>query len=180
MRQLNNKKYNAEIAGKILELHNKKESHKRSEEEFKKSVEKLTIDIKNFMFVHGVDTLSFDLAEYSDDGKKQKMTCKKVTPVSISFIAEKLEEKLDKHLRDKVIKKEVVIDDWNGFMEYMKELGASPKEVKKHISVRKTVDKKALENAEKLGQISVSDLKGCYTVKENTAYLSTKISEEDE
>lgn len=180
MKKPNNKKYNVEIAQKVLELHNKKEAHKSSEAEYKKSVDRLTIDIKNFMFVHGIDFLSFGLSELSESGKNQKMICKKITPVSISFDAEKIEKKLDKQLTSKFIQKEIVIDDWNGFVKYMKELGASLEEIKKYVSSKKTVDKKALDNAEKLGQISMEDLKGCYTAKKGTSYLSTKISEEDE
>ena len=180
MIKLNNKQYNAEIAGKILEFHKLKESHKRSEDEFKKQIEKLTIDIKNFMFAHGVDNLKFSLSERSESGNSQVMVCKKVTPVSVTFLADKLEEKLDKQLVESIVHKEVVIEDWNGFIEYMKELGANSKEVKKFISVNKVVDKKALENAEKLGQVSLKELKGCYTTKQSAAYLRTEISEEDE
>ena len=108
------------------------------------------------------------------------MICKQVTPVSINFDADKIEKKVDKQLASKFIQKEIIIDDWNGFVKYMKELGASLEEIKKYVSAKKTVDKKALENAEKLGQISMEDLKGCYTVKKSASYLSTKISEEDE
>lgn len=178
--KLNNKSYNAEIAEKILELHEKKEAHKSSEAEYKKSVDKLTVDIKNFMFVHGIDFLSFKLKQLSEHGKSQKVICKQVTPVSINFDADKIEKKVDKQLASKFIQKEIIIDDWNGFVKYMKELGASLEEIKKYVSAKKTVDKKALENAEKLGQISIEDLKGCYTVKKSASYLNTKISEEDE
>ena len=180
MKKLNNKSYNAEVAEKIIELHNLKESHKQSEAEYKKSVEKLTRDIKNFMFVHGIDSLSFELKQLSENGKHQQVVCKQITPVSVIFDAEAVDKKVDKHMSSRIIQKEIVIDDWNGFTKYMKEMGASFKNIKRYISARKTVDRKALENADKLGQISLADLKGCYSVKKSASYLKTEISEKDE
>ena len=175
---LQNKQYNEEIKDCIVELFEAKEKFKNTESEHKKRVEKLTVAIKNFMFVNGVDCVTFKAFSGMFSKEPKSLKCKMITPVSVEFMPEELEKKLGKEVKE-FVNKEVVIDNWNEFMEYMKELGANPKKVKRLISVRKTVNKKALENAEKLGKISVEDLKGCYKTTKGSSYLKISEVEED-
>lgn len=176
---LQNKQYNEEVKNQIVELFEAKEIFKNIKSEHEKKVEKLTVAIKNFMFVHGVDCVVFKAFSGRFSKEPKSLECKMVTPVSVEFIPEQLEKKLGKELAKEFVDREVVIENWEEFMEYMKELGASPKEVKKFISVRKTVNKKALENAEKLGKVSVEDLKGCYKTTKKSSYLKISEVEED-
>ncbi len=176
---LQNKQYNEEVKGQIVELFEAKEKFKCTESEYKKRVEKLTVAIKNFMFTHGINHVTFKAFSGRYSKEPKSLECKMVTPVSVEFIPEELEKRLGKEAAEEFVDKEVVIENWNEFMEYMKELGANPKKIKKLISVRKTVNKKALENAEKLGKISVEDLKGCYKTTKKSSYLKISEVEED-
>lgn len=177
--KLSNKQYNEEVKAQIVELFEAKEDFKGIESEHKKKVEKLTVAIKNFMFVHGINHVTFKAFSGRYARGPKSLECKMVTPVSVEFIPEELEKRLGKEVATEFIDKEVVIENWNEFMEYMKDLGANPKKVKSFISVRKTVNKKALENAEKLGKVSVESLKGCYKTTKKSSYLKISEVEED-
>lgn len=176
---LQNKQYNEEVKGYIVELFEAKERFKNTELEHKKRVEKLTVAIKNFMFTHGVNHVVFKAFSGRYSKEPKSLECKMITPVSVEFIPEQLEKKLGKEAAKEFIEKEVVIENWDEFMEYMKELGANSKQIKKLISVRKTINKKALENAEKLGKVSVESLKGCYKTTKKSSYLKISEVEED-
>lgn len=178
---LQNKQYNEKVKGYIVELFEAKEEFKSTESEYKNKIEKLTVAIKNFMFTNGVNYVTFKAFSGRYAKEPKNIECKMITPVSVEFIPEKLEEKLGKEAAEEFVSKEVVIENWNEFMEYMKELGANPKRVKKLISVRKIVNKKAIENAGTLGKISVEELKGCYKTTKKSSYLKiSEVEEEDD
>lgn len=93
------------------------------------------------------------------------VTVSKVQRVAIVFDAEKLSRRLQKKIASKVIKKKYEIADYEGFVEYMKKVGAKPCDVKKFLNVTKEVDKEALDQLEAIGEIDEDMIDGCYEAK---------------
>lgn len=177
---LKNKQYTEEVKLKIIELLEEDEKFSKIKKEHEQKRAELQTFIKNFMFVNGMNALQFKAFSGEEfAANPQMLECKIVTPCSIEFLPDKMIEALGKDEANNYIETEINISDWNGFMEYMKELGADANKVKSFLNVEKKVDKKMLDNAEKLGQISLQDLKGCYKVTKKNSYLKiSRIKEE--
>lgn len=176
---LKNKQQNEEVKLAVIELFERKEAFKQAEEEFKKRKEELELKIRNFMFINGVETFNF-LAQTGNRFSKNNSPLKvmNVKQRKINWDIPKIEERFDKELLNVFIKKEYRVNDWEGLVKYLKQCGVSPKKFLSFIDVTKTVDKSKLDELGELGEIKLSDLKGCYTVTENVGYI--KITETEE
>lgn len=96
----------------------------------------------------------------------------KVQRTSVEFKVDKLEEVLPKEVAKKTIIKRYEVVDMQGLTLYLKKCNVDPKIFKKFLSVTKTVDTKELDKLEELGQISVEQIKGCYTIKKSPPYYT--------
>lgn len=101
----------------------------------------------------------------------------KVQPTKIVFYPEKVhkklkEMKLSKDLVNKAIKKEFVLKNSYGLLQYLKTILAEDEfeNIKEYFDIEKTVDEDELNQLEDLGVISIEDLEGCYDVIEKTRY----------
>lgn len=106
-----------------------------------------------------------------------------VQPKKVIFDVDKLEKKLDKEIADEVIIKQYKILDYQGMVEYLKSLGAKPKEFKKFIYCEKEVKNKRIDELGELGIISEDDIEDCCTVNPLSSYFkitSKEIESEDE
>lgn len=108
----------------------------------------------------------------------------KVESVKIDFDVDKVKMNIPKELIQELINKKVEIIDYQGLIEYLKTCGVDPKKFKRFISIKESVDVKALEKLEQLGEISLKQLKGCYevTTKEPYYKINTleKVSDSNE
>lgn len=100
-------------------------------------------------------------------------TCSLVEPQSIKYDVSKLEKTLSKKQLNKVVEKRIVVNDTEAFIEYLKSIGANPKEFKNLITVNKEVDKKALEQMYELREVTFKQLEGTYKITNTTPYLKT-------
>lgn len=105
------------------------------------------------------------------------MTIQRIQKSSVKFDVDKLEKVLDKSIKNKVINKTYEITDISGLIAYLKELGADPKIFKSFLNIIKSVNIKELENLEKLGDVSMKQLKGTYTVNTSNPYFTFKVEE---
>lgn len=116
-----------------------------------------------------------EMTEYSFNEEKLDDSCtydiKVISPLSVTFDADKIESKVDSELCKQFILKQYEITDMAGLISYLKSCGVDPKKFKKFIDVKKKVDTKKLDNLTKIGEIDEDDLKGCYSVKEGKSYL---------
>lgn len=167
------KHQNKEVMNQIEELYRENERFKVIEKQHKEIADKLNVAIKNFMFINGVNLLQFKPECFNDFPRALK--CQQITPVTIKFDGAKVEKRIGKLLgKNRVsefVTPKVTIENWNEFSKYMKELGADPKIIKKLIAVEKVVNKKAIDNASKLGLISKDDLDGTFTLVKSSSYL---------
>ena len=177
MKQIKVKKNQAEeIKGLIIELyeHDSRVKLERAEQDKKKQT--LVTKIKNFMFTHGFE----NGVKFNSDTlcKGKTFVCKKITPTSVIWDANKVREKLDKEMSDQFLDKNIEITNWDGVVKLLKAHGVKPKEFMKNVSVDYKVNTKKLEQLEALGVISIEDLKGCYDLKESNSYLKISLKED--
>lgn len=178
-KKLTNKHENEKVKLAIIELYEETEAFKEAQKKFLERKEVLSRDIKNFMFVNGVNYLKF-LAQAGNRFSKEnkKLEVKEVVKKKVVFDVEKLEEKLEKDLFNEIIDKKYEITDINGLINYLKSCGVSPKKFKSFINTVKTVNKDKMNQLSELGDITERDIKGCYTVSEDSGYVKINILED--
>lgn len=98
----------------------------------------------------------------------------RVQRIKVSFDADKLQKALSKEHAERVITKRYEVKDMPALIAYMKALGANPAKFKALIQVSKSVNESELERLEELGEITQSQLDGCYTVSKEKPYFTVK------
>lgn len=104
----------------------------------------------------------------------------RIQKVSITFDVPALEQVLSKDQREAVIQKTYTVTDFNGFVRYLKSIGADPKVVRTFLTVSKAVDEKALDQLEAIGKIDVKTLENCYTVTKKDPYFKLRLKDRAE
>lgn len=101
-----------------------------------------------------------------------------VSQKKITFDPYAVEEKIDKELFNEICEKQYVIINYEGMVKYLKSLGAKPSEFKKYILCNKEIIKAKVDQLGELGDLSLDDLEGCYSVSESKSWV--KITETEE
>lgn len=161
------------IKSEIIHLYEITEDKKKYDKAFNEDKQKTVSKIDKFMYVNGMYNLSVSTlgnSNFRDD--PIKIQCKKISRRRVNYDADKLEERLGKETCLEFIDKEYVINDIDGLIKLLKEAGVKPKEFKKFIDVKKTVNKEKIDQLSDLGEIKAEDIKGCYSVEEISSYLS--------
>jgi hypothetical protein len=171
--QLNNNSENKKVVSAIYALDEMNEKFKAMKKKYETKKEIYEREIKNFMFINGIDGIRFMDVKLN----KVKYDVKLVKNKKVIFDAEKLEQAIaDKELLNEIIVKKYEIIDINGLVEYLKSCGVNPKKFKQYIRVEKSVDTATLDRLFDVGEIKMQDVKDTYTIKENAGYI--KISKE--
>lgn len=163
-----------ECKKKIDLFFEKQEKFKDIEKKFKKLKSDLNEELEDYF--QNTDTKSgesFTNYEFETD----KCIAKRVQATSIVFDVDKLEKalkKIDRQIANAVIVKKCEIYDVEGFIAYLKELGADPKIFKSFLTVQKSVDKDELNRLSELGKITVDKISGCYSVQKKNPYYTVK------
>ena len=110
----------------------------------------------------------------SDEGvlSKGELEVNRIQKSSVVFDSEKLEKVLSKEICKNVIQKKYEVVDMQGLITYLRECNVDPKTFKSFLSISKTVNIKELERLEEIGKITLEQLKGCYTVKNQNPYFT--------
>lgn len=163
---------NEKIRSSVLELYSLQLLFKKQKEEYEKKKNDIEVRIRNYMFVNGFDRFHFLNQEEDKDIK----VCN-VKRRSVSFDIPKMEQKLDAETLSKFLLKKYYIKDFKDLVKYLKSCGVDKKKFLSFIECEKSVDTKELDRLGDIGEINISDLKGCYEVTENIGYI--KITESD-
>ena len=99
---------------------------------------------------------------------------------SVEFDVKKLEKKLSKDIKKKVIVKNPKLIDFDGLLKYVKSLGGDPKTFKSFFIVEKEVDEKELNRLSEIGEVSISDIEGCFEVKSRKPYYRLKFKADED
>ena len=173
------KKDTLTIRQQVVELYKLEQKYKEISKSYKEKKEKLTTAVKNYMFCNKDcnDDFQFDVGSNSD--KQRMLGVKRITPTSIIWDADKLEQNLEKEVAKKVIQKTYTITDMEGLVKYLKSCGVNPKKFKSFLLIEKRVDETALEQLNALGEVASEELEGCYTTSTKCSYLRISLTEEE-
>lgn len=96
----------------------------------------------------------------------------------VQWDAEKAEKallkKANKETVCKIVQRQTMLTDKEGFIAYAKSLGADPKKVMSFFVTTKKVDEKVLESMTDTGAIAEEWLDGCYTAELQEPYWTVK------
>lgn len=166
MRQtVTTKEENEAIKKYIVGFLDAKEKFEKAELEFKKEKAEFQGIVRDFMGKNGMQKFRFK------SPRGIKFSVSDVKQRKVIWLIDMLKQNLPKHVLKHVIKKTYTVNDWDGFKDYMKALGADPKVLISYFDVKEEVDEQALNEAEEQGEISAKDIEGCYEVKENEGYV---------
>lgn len=115
----------------------------------------------------------------SDDEHTTMYKATRVQPVKVKFDTKKLKQALveaDVDV-DSVIKKRVIVIDYNKLAQYVKSLGGKPRDFKQLLQVDEEVDQRALDNLVEVGAVDRDDLNGTYTTE--LGNISFRVSVKD-
>ena len=87
------------------------------------------------------------------------------TKTTIDYDIPAMKKKLDKELFNQIVEKKYIISDLKGFREYMDGLNVPMSDLKPFISVESSVNKEQLSRLYEVGELSLTDLDGCYNAK---------------
>lgn len=174
MKPKTSKKQNEDIKLIVAELNKLQDEFKQYEKEYKKTKDSLQTKIRNYMYINGFTNFRFN----NSDGSIVKVA--NVKRKKIDFDIPKLKQKLDKDVLKQILVKKYVIRDFDGLKKYLKSCGVDPKKFVKFLDVSEEVNQKMIDQLSEVGEITMEDLKGCYTVTEETGYIRVTTSENKE
>jgi hypothetical protein len=178
--KLLNTQENEKVKQAICDYYELNEKHKQQEEEFKSQKNKLETYISNFLFSNGVEKLRFRATQGNRFGQNQQdVECKKIIRRSVIFDIDRLKQRLGKERCLEFIDKEYQINDMDGLVKLLKKSGVNPKDFKKFIDVNEVVNTKKLDKLKDIGDITLEELKGCYTVEELSSYIKVNAIDEE-
>lgn len=170
----------AEIKSIISERVQVKSDLDRTTEKAKYVLAQIDKDISNFMFVHGINTITVD----ADQGTLFRMNPKtvmvtKVEQTKIEWDTKQLEENLEKDVAEKVIQKKYIVKDMPALIDLLKSYGVKSKEFKKLIDVERKVNTDKVNELSEVGEITRKDLTGTYKTISGSKYLRFTVKEKN-
>lgn len=160
----------------ILDLKRLNDEDKNRQSEYKSK--KKMYEEKIIKFLGKKNEKSYDFIQSNHKLKATFVENKKV-----DFNVDMIEQIIDKDLFNEIVDKTYVVSDYNGLVKYLKSIGANPKVFKEFIQCEKQINKEKLNQLSELGDISLDDLEGCYTVSVTSSYIKltdTELEEPDE
>lgn len=157
----------------IIELKNLNDEEKNHQEEYKTKKRIYEEKIKKFLGKKQEKSYGF-----SDSKHKFKATF--VENKKVQFNSEMIEQIVDKEVFNEIVDRTYTISNYDGLVDYLKSIGANPKIFKEFIHCEKQINKDKLNQLSELGDISLDDLEGCYTVSVISSYVKITESELEE
>lgn len=174
----------SEIVDSVKRLMDVKRNINEAMAEAKAIERKETLNISNWMYSNlpeneesfEIETNPFSVSKDTS----QRVRCTKVRTKKIIWDAEKLKKNLDKKTYNEVVNKKVIITDMEGLVKYLKKCGVDPKKFKKYIIAEHEVNEEAMNQMFQTGDLSLSQLSGCYTLKLGEPYIRITELKQDE
>lgn len=135
---------------------------------FQKKIEELTTLMKgNLQQIHEhFDSEAIRELEVEAETEGDiALIAKKSERVTVEYFPDKLEKKLSSELFNEVVNKSYAIIDMPALIILMRSHGISPKDFKKLIRVDQSVNRPELKRLYDDGEITKSDIKGCFSAK---------------
>lgn len=167
------------IKDSVRKLYDAQQEKKQFDKYYEEVRKKEQIAVSNFMFTNlPKDQNSFDIeldegANYYTNHIKLRVT--RVRTKKITWLLDKLKQKLNKDTYKDLVDKTYTISDMQGLIKYLKSCGVDPKKFKKYIEVEEQLNEIKLNTYYETGALDKKDIEGCYIVKMGEPYI--KITE---
>lgn len=164
-----------QIKDSVRKLYDAQQEKKRFDKYYEEVRKKEQLSISNFMFTNlpkGKNSFEIELDEgvgYYTNHMKLNVT--RIRTKRVTWLLDKLKQKLEKDIYKDVVDKTYTINDIQGLIKYLKSCGVDPKKFKKFIDVDETLNETKLNTYYETGALKKSDIEGCYDVKMGEPYI---------
>ena len=164
-----------QIKDSVRKLYDAQQEKKRFDKYYEEVRKKEQISISNFMFTNlPKDQNSFEIeldegAGYYTNHVKLNVT--RIRTKKVTWLLDKLKQKLGKDIYSEVVNKTYTINDMKGLIKYLKSCGVDPKKFKRFIDVTEELDETKLNTYYETGALKTKDIEDCYTVKMGEPYI---------
>lgn len=164
-----------QIKDSVRKLYDAQQEKKQFDKYYEEVRKKEQLSISNFMFTNlPKDQNSFEIE--LDEGvgyytNHMKLNVTRIRTKRVTWLLDKLKQKLGKDIYKDVVDKTYTINDIQGLIKYLKSCGVDPKKFKKFIDVDETLNETKLNTYYETGALKKSDIEGCYDVKMGEPYI---------
>lgn len=163
------------VKDSVRKLYDAQQEKKQFDRYYEEVRKKEQLSISNFMFTNfPKDQNSFEIeldegAGYYTNHVRLNVT--KIRTKKVTWLLDKLKQKLGKETYNDVVDKTYTINDMQGLVRYLKSCGVDPKRFKKFIDVDETLNETKLNTYYETGALKKEDIEGCYDVKMGEPYI---------
>lgn len=164
------------VKDNVRRLYDAQQEKKKFDKYYDAVRKKEQLAITNFMFTQlpKDQNNSFEIeldegAEYYTNHVKLRVT--NVRTKKVTWMLDKLKQKLGKDVYKDVVHKTYTVNDMQGLIKYLKSCGVDPKKFKKFIEVTEELDETKLDTYYETGALKKEDIAGCYDVKMGDPYI---------
>lgn len=164
-----------QIKDSVRKLYDAQQEKKQFDKYYEEVRKKEQLSISNFMFTNlPKDKNSFEIE--LDEGvgyytNHMKLNVTRIRTKRVTWLLDKLKQKLGKDIYKDVVDKTYTINDIQGLIKYLKSCGVDAKKFKKFIDVNETLNEIKLNTYYETGALKKSDIEGCYDVKMGEPYI---------
>lgn len=164
-----------QIKDSVRKLYDAQQEKKQFDKYYDEVRKKEQLSISNFMFTNlPKDQNSFEIE--LDEGvgyytNHMKLNVTRIRTKRVTWLLDKLKQKLGKDTYKDVVDKTYTINDIQGLIKYLKSCGVDPRKFKKFIDVDETLNETKLNTYYETGALKKSDIEGCYDVKVEEPYI---------
>lgn len=164
-----------QIKDSVRKLYDAQQEKKQFDKYYEEVRKKEQLSISNFMFTNlpkGKNSFEIELDEgvgYYTNHMKLNVT--RIRTKRVTWLLDKLKQKLEKDIYKDVVDKTYTINDIQGLIKYLKSCGVDPKKFKKFIDADETLNETKLNTYYETGALKKSDIEGCYDVKMGEPYI---------
>ena len=164
-----------QIKDSVRKLYDAQQEKKQFDKYYDEVRKKEQLSISNFMFTNlPKDQNSFEIE--LDEGvgyytNHMKLNVTRIRTKKVTWLLDKLKQKLGKDIYKDVVDKTYTINDIQGLIKYLKSCGVDAKKFKKFIDVAEELDETKLDTYYETGALKKSDIEGCYDVKIGEPYI---------
>lgn len=164
-----------QIKDSVRKLYDAQQEKKQFDKYYDEVRKKEQLSISNFMFTNlPKDQNSFEIE--LDEGvgyytNHMKLNVTRIRTKRVTWLLDKLKQKLGKDTYKDVVDKTYTINDIQGLIKYLKSCGVDPRKFKKFIDVDETLNETKLNTYYETGALKKSDIEGCYDVKVGEPYI---------
>lgn len=164
-----------QIKDSVRKLYDAQQEKKQFDKYYEEVRKKEQLSISNFMFTNlPKDQNSFEIE--LDEGvgyytNRMKLNVTRIRTKRVTWLLDKLKQKLGKDTYKDVVDKTYTINDIQGLIKYLKSCGVDPRKFKKFIDVDETLNETKLNTYYETGALKKSDIEGCYDVKVGEPYI---------